>query len=410
LQMRAMLTIALAVTVLGTTSCAERSAQPTARSGVLTRDSSGVTIVHLPPGVLEPLPILSVDAPSVRIGLAEGDERHQLFEVRGVRRLPDGTFLVLNAGTHELRRYDADGRWLGSSGRRGGGPGEMQFPVFLVRAHADSSMVFDFGRRAFHIVDPEGKIAGSRSVSVTLSGFAGLLDSNTAVVATPTFPRNIYDRVLTAEVAVATVDFLQSRIDTLLILSGFQEYRYTHGELVRAVSVPFTTMPAVGVREQQIYVTNGHEPEVRVYGRDGALRQIVRFDIAAIPVSAADWERAARALIESGTGRGSGEARLTPAELTRRGAIVDAMPRPLTRPFFDRIYLEDGHNIWLRLFSLAAEEQRWIVIDSAGHPFATVVLPARIRVREINGTVVLGQEVDDLGVEYVAEYPLREAR
>ena len=63
--------------------------------------------------------------PAVEIGLAEGPEEYQLHRVYSAMRLDDGEILVTNSGSGELRFYDAEGRFVKSAGRHGGGPGEF---------------------------------------------------------------------------------------------------------------------------------------------------------------------------------------------------------------------------------------------------------------------------------------------
>src|SRR5690606_25375116 len=115
-------------------ACAEGDSPAPEYSNVL-RDSAGVIILEAP--LTEPLQLVTSDTATVRIGVVAGDERYQLYEVRGVRILQDRSILVLNAGTHEIRRYSPDGEWLASYGSRGSGPGELQFPLGLTRALSD---------------------------------------------------------------------------------------------------------------------------------------------------------------------------------------------------------------------------------------------------------------------------------
>jgi hypothetical protein len=404
-HMRQLAGIPILALLLSTFACADGPEQLAPKA--LAKDSSGVTIIEVSRTELQGPVLRIVPTPSLRIGVAEGPEQYELYQVRGVRQLADSSILVLNAGTHEVRRYDASGRWMGSSGRRGGGPGEMQFPMLITSGPAATSWIFDLTRRAFHVIDADGRIVDYRPTPTSLSGFVGLLDSTTAVVADPYIPRNIYNSVLTAEVTLATVDLGQAKTDTLLRLPGFQEYRYTHGELVRAVRVPFTSMPAVGVRYGHIYVADGRSPEVRVYDRDGQLLRIVRLQLAAVAIDEAEWERTVRFAMGARAGAARGEARLAPPEVARQSALFAEMQRPAIRPFFDRVYLEHGGTIWLRRYSSGDEEQHWIGLSKEGEVRGVVTVPPQILVREITEGWVLGQEVDELEAEYVVRYPLQ---
>jgi len=64
-------------------------------------------------------------APEMAIGAEDREEVYRLDYVSGVLRLADGTIIVANATTGELRYFDAKGRYLRSASRRGAGPGEF---------------------------------------------------------------------------------------------------------------------------------------------------------------------------------------------------------------------------------------------------------------------------------------------
>src|SRR5690606_29801945 len=94
--------------------------------------------------------------PVVKIGVVEGDPRYQLFDAVSSALLDDGRIAVLNAGSHELRFYGADGRFLAAVGRKGGGPGEFAAPGRLYRVGRDSLMIYDRGNTRFSIHTLDG--------------------------------------------------------------------------------------------------------------------------------------------------------------------------------------------------------------------------------------------------------------
>ena len=83
---------------------------------------------------------ISTDA-TLEIGVLDGDERHQFDNIRGVTRLEDGRYAVLNGGDSELRFYDESGRFLEAVGGVGQGPGELNRPEALLRLSGDSLLV-----------------------------------------------------------------------------------------------------------------------------------------------------------------------------------------------------------------------------------------------------------------------------
>jgi hypothetical protein len=97
----------------------------------------------------------------VEIGVREGEEEYQLHEALGSVRLEDGRFVVLNAGSQELRYYDAHGRYLESVGRAGEGPGEFRNPGRLRKTSDGRLQVWDASLMRVSFFDPEGTFLSS---------------------------------------------------------------------------------------------------------------------------------------------------------------------------------------------------------------------------------------------------------
>jgi hypothetical protein len=96
-------------------------------------------------------------APEVTIGVAEGDEEYQLHRVFGARRLSDGTIVLVNQGSQQLRYYDARGRFIDQVGRGGEGPGEFRRAFNLWVLPGDTIWVGDYRPWRFLIFGPDRK-------------------------------------------------------------------------------------------------------------------------------------------------------------------------------------------------------------------------------------------------------------
>ncbi len=77
-------------------------------SSVVVRDSAGVTIVEsIEPAWGEGEGWTLSEEPAVAIGREDGPEEYSLYQVMGAFRLPDGSFVIANGGSDELRYYDS---------------------------------------------------------------------------------------------------------------------------------------------------------------------------------------------------------------------------------------------------------------------------------------------------------------
>ena len=79
--------------------------------------------------------------PTLRIGTVAGDPDYIFERVRGATRMDDGTIVVLEGGTNELRLFDSSGRFVRNLGGTGEGPGEF---LFLTEMWVSGDTIFGF--------------------------------------------------------------------------------------------------------------------------------------------------------------------------------------------------------------------------------------------------------------------------
>lgn len=86
----------------------------------------------------------------------------QFHHIEGVTRMSDGTVVVLNTGSGEVRAFDSGGSHLWSAGGLGPGPGEMSDHrgKRLLRREGDTLLVIS--ESTWITFDPEGRLADQR--------------------------------------------------------------------------------------------------------------------------------------------------------------------------------------------------------------------------------------------------------
>jgi hypothetical protein len=150
-------------------------------------DSAGVMLVKypgLPP--IEASRIAIADEPDLVLGDG-GDVQgldHDFFQIAGVSQLRDGTLVVANSGSRELRFYGADGQLLRSVGRGGDGPGEFRGMQGLWIMAGDTVVVWDRTLSRLQHFSPEGDFVRSTPIVQTpfSAGFSGLRPQPQAVL------------------------------------------------------------------------------------------------------------------------------------------------------------------------------------------------------------------------------------
>lgn len=97
--------------------------------------------------------------PLVSIGVVEGEEPYQLHDASSSVRLPDGRLAVVNGGSAEVRFFDREGRFLGSFGQDGDGPGEFRSPTRIQYLASDTLRIWDQRLNRFSFHDVHGAYA-----------------------------------------------------------------------------------------------------------------------------------------------------------------------------------------------------------------------------------------------------------
>lgn len=96
-------------------------------------------------------------APSLTIGVVEGDPHYELAGAASAVRLSDGRIAVANTGSDQIYLYDARGTFLRTVGHRGGGPGEFKMLGRIYRLAGDSLAGYDGGADRLNLYTPQGE-------------------------------------------------------------------------------------------------------------------------------------------------------------------------------------------------------------------------------------------------------------
>lgn len=415
-------------------ACGGSESAPAPRAEPLIRDSAGVrTVVSYEArwAVGEGWRVSA--EPVLRIGVVEGAEAYLFDRIAGMTRLSDGTLVVLDAGSTQLRYYSPAGEHVRSVGRRGQGPGEMRAPRWLERlpgdvvqvTHTDGRMrygpdgtqvrddrltwdrIHEVGRRAA----PEGA-AGFLMESCAVDTPLFLGDDVLLCGSTYTDVRYLPDTPgLHRSVSlVAHADWVFETVDTIGIFHTGSLIRYrASGRLYSArISPPYGPrgqMRVSGSPPRFLYV-DVREYRVLQHAIDGSGRILVMERVGGLraptAIEAQSFDRAFR-----GEYPGDPSRRMhspgDPDAFRDHVTPVDSVSIIANAPHLDAL-----GATWVPLDAPDDAEQRMHdIFDSEGFYLGQVGLPRdHFRVHEIGADYILGLETDDLGVQYVAIYRL----
>lgn len=374
-------------------------------SGPEVRDSAGVEIVeNSGPRWSDGAGWRLAESPKLDIGVVEGDEMYQLFQVTGALELSDGRIVVANGGTAELRFYDASGNFLSSTGRKGSGPGEFQDIAWIERLAADSIMAYDFRLRRISVFDSLGRFVRVSDLHFIdqIGGFPTLVapfaDGSLLVALEQFFVGETQPGLRRDTTLYVRCDMGGALLDTLGRYPGATSFSIQEGDGWLGGGVPFGRVSQATVYGAGYYYGPSDSYEIRRYAIDGTLQRLVRLNRSSMEVTSED--------IELFTQRSLARARDERRRQIRQ-RMYARMPWPDVMPAYDEFRTDAEDNLWVAEYLRPGDEQpRWTVFDPSGTMLGVVETPTGFRISDIGPDFMLGRWRDELGVEHVRMYEL----
>jgi hypothetical protein len=404
--------LALLLSVLPVLLAACGDASRTTASPSFVRDSAGIRIVEnaAPVWSAESSWRLS-DAPLLDIGRLEGPDATQFFQVSAGARLSDGSFVLGSFGSHDLRRFTADGEHLWTVGGEGEGPGEFLGLMQVAAGPGDTILTYDFRQRRISRFAPEGTFLDARPLEgLSESGFAfveALLPDGRTVYTWRVFggadgpPPEGEIRRDTIGVHVSGLPGDSTRElgrfpgpEMVVLQSG-----ETSGGFSITISSPaFARSTEIAAGSSEVWIGDTDRFEIWRYGFDGRLEAIVRRTYEPLVVDDALVGRAM-------------EEELREADDDNERRIIrrrwEEIPLPATLPAYESLAVDRAGNLWVQRFEIpGAPERVWSVFGSDGAWLGDVSFPDRFRPLEIGDDYVLGRFGDELDIEHVQLWDL----
>ena len=380
---------------------------------VVHRDSAGIAIVESARPAwgdsarwrVHPQPLLDL----ARSG--EGPE-HLFYEVSGMARLSDGTLVVANRGSNEIRWFSPDGRFVGAAGGHGEGPGEFD-NLQRIELAGDTVLALDYdetialfapGPRLLRVLRTRHD---SRSIHV--------LEGGRIVVATLLGRSEAYGQIRHPE-ALLLYDLEGRPGDSIGQVPGSEEYV---GETLSGRPL-FPRRSVLATRDASIYTGAADLMQVEELSATGDTVRILRIPGYPLALTEAqvEAEREARLNVPLPPG-------MTTLPPPLRQAIED-MPAAATRPAYDRIIVDPTGAVWVRHFTAQSERNAagegtssdplatalvggsggrgglevWLVFGPDGAWLGDVALPPDFSLMEVGTDQVLGVWSDPMDVQH----------
>ena len=353
---------------------------------IVQRDSAGIQIVEATRPLWDDSSPWRIDPdPVVDLTLTGSGPNHEFHQARSMKQRPDGSLMIANTGSEEVRVFSATGEFLGSFGGSGEGPGEFR-SLYVIENAGDTLLAMDSDGRVT-VVAPDLTVVRAFNIApLTLDlhyvdGGAILPEPRALILP----PAGVAGRIR-PPVPLVLFDLEGEQSDSIGEMQGPELY-ISGG----SVGVFFGKSSHVATMGRRIFSGANDLMQVQELDMSGNLVRILR--VPRYPLDLSNAQIAAE--------RDFFLDRSPPGSPFRQG-FEDA-PASDTRPAYDDIMVDPSGAVWLELFRGASEEdqpQEWLVLDADGTWLGNVGIPDRFAVTDITMDAVLGIWRDELDVQH----------
>ncbi len=367
----------------------------------VVRDSAGVQIVENGDPLWTAATRWTIDsAPSLTIGVEEGDPQREFFRLIDVRRLSDGRVAALNAGTSELRYFSPEGAYLCTSGREGAGPGEFEHMAWMQLLDEDSLLVYSYGGGGrLSLIGPDGSfvrtIAIPRVPDVQYVQPNGVLSDGALLLRSGRSYGMEATSGTHSDSAILIVHDGSTERARIGPLPSSQAAVVRSENSMTVSSLVFGKSLVLGFGAGLLYVGTSDRYEISAHDTLGRLTRSIRLDRAPEPVTAA-----AISHTES--------TRLANAETENARAMSKAlfeqMDFPATMPSYAEILVDRSGNLWVARYDYLPGPRTWDVFNAEGQLLGAVRVPDGFRLRMISDGEIIGISRDELEVQRIQAF------
>jgi hypothetical protein len=390
-----------------TPACGESGAAPSA----VVRDSAGITIVDNSAVGLDDLEAWTLSpSPTLELGSLDGREVAEQFNsIVGATRLRDGSVVIADGGSRELRFFDRYGAHRQTVGGSGEGPGELGRLFSLDRIRGDTLVANDWpvGNAAWFTVD--GSFVFNSMLGPYWPGLTGRFLPDGSLIA-DTYGRRSYGNEIETWAVSGPEDYFRpngwmvralrdSTVDTLRSVEGEEWFRrgvWRQDLWIQAL--PFAHNTKVAWNAERIFVGETERREIEAIDYAGEITMLIRWNSDLVSVTSDD-----RNQFESYS---MNRARQNRQAHVRRW--LDVISYPEVKPTFKEITTDRSGRLLVRNWeAFDSEAVDWLVFETDGHLIANLTVPSDLQLLEIGNDYVIGIWKDDLDVEFVRVYGLQ---
>ncbi len=354
------------------------------------RDSAGVQIVAN--GPIDGRRAFNLSGPIYSIGW---DPEDRPWEAVDLGRLgPGGRATVADRGAREVAMLSAEGDVSAVLGGPGEGPGEIGSLGSLALLGSDTVLVADPGNGRLTLFY-KGTVVGTHRFDGVQGGLriiGGRRSTDLVATSSGYWP---YTDEAWIPAVLARYDIWTQEVDTLY------QFDWAQGLTEGDAPDPFRAFGWAAVTSEGLLTMRADRPQVERLDVDGRVEMIIRWQEHHLPATDSVWA-IYEAVVETRREMWLGDFE---KDLARaRGAVRGSLP------YSSGLLGDDEENIWVPVY--AADEvfpPRYRVFGRDGAWRGWVELPAKFRILDVAGGLVLAVQLDEFDVPSVSLHRLMPA-
>lgn len=380
--------------LIGLLAMASSCAPERRTSSVQSRDSAGVRITvtsepQWPEDAawrVDTLPYMTLS------GTGPG---YQFFRVEDAARLPGGGLVVADAGSFQVRFFDADGSFQRAVGQEGDGPGDFRRLSGVFPFRGDSVFAFDSWLGRATILARDGSVGRVFSAAGDLRVPALFPAQGDDLIAKVWSLEEFaaIEGPYRGRYLVLRLDPSGDVVDTIAELAGWSGYKINReGGGYTDFAPLFVVDGHLSLGGDAVYTGDAERMEYRRFSLTGELQQIIRAPQLDQALTSEEVAAERAAMLGS-----------NPSPRLRD--MVARLPAPDLRPAYSDVLVDAEGYVWISRYwsprRQADESVLWYVFDPSGVWMGSVATPARYTLFEVGVDYLLGVRRDQLDAEHV---------
>jgi hypothetical protein len=305
-------------------------------------EENGIKVVNNPAEPLYGELVLELEE-DLAIGSID-DENTTFYQIGGIAVDSQDNMFVMDSGNQRIQKYDKEGNYLQTIGRKGQGPGEFTRPFEILLDEQDRIYVMEI--RKMHVFDPKGNSMKDINLQNFMMGFTPGADGN---ILAHGFVRAEQGQ----NYGVVIIDQEGKITKTLAEFEGTR--LVARGDTLFSLSHEYT--PHLGFSPvQQTGAVYGYNPEYTLFltDRSGDTILIIKKDEPDQPITRKEKDK----IIDEALERTAQDGARWPRDVVEEGANF-----PDHRPFFDGITSDNKGRIFVRKNKSVLDESTEVEFD-----------------------------------------------